>query len=454
MTVSGDTIFALSSGPLPAAIAVVRVSGPGARDGLKALHVEAPAPRQAALRQLLDPAGGGVLDEALVLFFPGPASATGEDVVELHLHGGRAVVAGVLAAFGSLPGFRAAERGEFTRRGYLNGRFDLTGIEGLSDLLQAETEAQRRQALRQYGGAARDVYLDWRERIVRMRAEIEANLDFVDEEDIPQDIGADAARQASGLAAEIGRHLDDGKRGERLRDGVRVAVLGPPNAGKSSFLNALARRDVAIVTEEAGTTRDVIEVALDLGGYPMTVADTAGVREAEGLVEREGIRRAFRQAREADLVVWMWDGREAMPDLPAEIRESGVAVWQVRNKIDLAAHDPNGVIDSDAERSSFPVYSMSVKTGDGIDAVADALAGFAASVCGAGEPVLITRERHRQGLVACRAALLRAGTHGAEAMELAAEDLRSAGDALGRIVGKIDVEDLLDVIFSEFCVGK
>ena len=348
---------------------------------------------------------------------------------------------------GSCRGFCAAEAGDFTRRGYLNGRFDLTGIEGLADLLQAETGAQRRQALRQYGGAARETYTAWRKRIIAMRAEIEANLDFIDEEDIPADIGENVAGKAAELAGEIARHLADDRRGERLRSGVRVAVLGPPNAGKSSLLNALAHRDVAIVTEEAGTTRDVIEVALDLGGYPLTIADTAGMRETEGLVEKEGIRRALREGREADLVLWMWDGAEAMPPLPGDVRDGGADIWRVRNKMDLT-------VDSDAERSGTADFRLSVKTGEGLDRLTDALETYAAEACGRGEPVLITRERHREGLVACRAALLRAGEHGVDRLELVAEELRSAGDALGRIVGKVDVEDLLDVIFSEFCIGK
>ncbi|PLX38197.1 MAG: tRNA uridine-5-carboxymethylaminomethyl(34) synthesis GTPase MnmE [Hyphomicrobiales bacterium] len=443
---SADTIFALSSGAVPAAIAIVRLTGPAVRFALETIAGSLPSPRVATLAKLRHPRDGSVLDEAVVLFFPGPASVTGEDVGELHLHGGRAVVAGVLAALEELTGLRAAEAGEFTRRGFENGRLDLTGIEGLADLLQAETDAQRRQALRQYGGEARAIYDEWRRRIIAMRAEIEANLDFADEEDVPDDIGEDVGAKAAALADEIDRHLADGRRGERLRLGVEVAVMGPPNAGKSSLLNALAHRDVAIVTEEAGTTRDVIEVAMDLGGFPVTIADTAGVRDTEGRVEKEGIRRALARGREADLVLWVWDGSGPMPEVPADISASGATIWLVRNKVDL--------IDSDAEQTTSDVFDLSVSEGTGLGALTDALEGFASDACGRGESVLITRARHRENLVACRDGLRRVSVAESGMLEVTAEELRSAGDAIGRIAGKIGVEDLLDVVFSEFCIGK
>src|SRR6185369_12703740 len=305
-----STIFALSSGRPPAAIAVVRVSGPAARAALEAL-CKLPEPRRAALRRLRDPATRAVLDDALVLWLPGPATETGEDMAELHLHGGRAVIAAVLDALGQVPGLRPAEAGEFTRRAFANGRLDLTAVEGLADLIFAETEAQRAQAMRQYQGLLGKRAERWRQRLIGALALVEARIDFSDEADVPEDLTGPALHAARELFEEIEQTLRDEHRGERLREGLTVAIAGPPNAGKSSLLNRLARREAAIVSPHAGTTRDVIEVHLDLAGYPVTLLDTAGIRDTDNPIELEGVRRARDRAAAADLVLWVIDGSVA-----------------------------------------------------------------------------------------------------------------------------------------------
>jgi tRNA modification GTPase len=353
------------------------------------------------------------------------------------------VVAALLARLAGIPGLRAAEPGEFTRRAFVNGRFDLTEVEGLADLIAAETEAQRRQALRQASGSLRSVLEDWRASLVRARAMVEAELDFADEEDVPGSV-SDLAWEAVGIVADaIARHLDDDRRGERLRDGAEVVVLGAVNAGKSSLINALARRDVAIVSEEAGTTRDLIEVRLDIDGYPFTIVDTAGLRQASGAVEREGMRRARLRAGAADLVLAVADATVPAPEAPAD-----AAVLRVGTKADL--------IGSPEERSRlgeiFDVLVSSV-TGEGIDRLLALLAGFARERMAPRESALITRARHRAGLTACRDALIVA-LDPELPLELRAEELRHATDALGRLTGRVDVEDLLDVIFRDFCIGK
>src|SRR5712691_4021399 len=330
-----DTIFALSSGRPPAAIAVVRMSGPRARFGLETLIGRVPEPRRAVLATVRDPENGGMIDSALALWFPGPQSETGEDTAELQLHGGRAVVAGVLAALGRLEGFRLAEPGEFTRRAFENGRLDLTAVEGLADLIYAETEAQRRQAYRQLRGSLWDRAETWRSRLIEALALVEARIDFSDQ-DVPEDLVGPALRIAQTLRDEIVRTLADERRGERLRDGLTVAIAGPPNAGKSSLFNKIARRDAAIVTPLPGTTRDVIEVHLDLEGYPVTLLDTAGVRDTEDPVEQEGVRRARSRAAAADLVLWVVDASQE-PSAPDVVHNACQAerIWTVRNKMDL-----------------------------------------------------------------------------------------------------------------------
>jgi tRNA modification GTPase len=440
------TIFALSSGRLPAAIAVVRVSGPRASDALTGLGGTIPEPRKAVLRRLRHPRTKAVLDEALALWVPGPKTETGEDMVELHLHGGRAVVAAVLAELGRMPGLRPAEAGEFTRRAFENGKLDLTAVEGLADLVSAETEAQRAQAMRQFSGALGNRAETWRERLIGALALTEAHIDFAEEGDVPENLVGPALHAARELLEEIEQTLDDEHRGERLREGLVVAIAGPPNAGKSSLLNRLARREAAIVSPYAGTTRDVIEVHLDLGGYPVTLLDTAGIRLSDDPVEQEGVRRAQARAASADLVLWvvdLADGRELV--LPRG--DESNSHWLVRNKIDLA----NGAVQHDAA-SPGQAFDISAVAGTGVDRLITTLTEFAAKSFGQGETILVTRERHRNVLREAAEALRRAID--ARAEELIAEELRLAARALGRVTGRVDVEDVLDVIFRDFCIGK
>lgn len=440
------TIFALATAPGRAGVAVVRVSGPASGDALAALTGKRlPAPRMATLVRLRDPKTGEALDDALVLRFTAPRSFTGEDVVELHLHGGRAVVAGVVEALSTLPGLRVAEPGEFTRRAFENGKLDLTEAEAVADLVDAETSAQRRQALRQMEGALGALYDGWRERLTRSLAHIEADIDFPDE-DLPSGV-SDAARPVlDALAAEIDAHLDDRGRGERLREGLHIAIVGAPNAGKSSLLNALARREAAIVSARAGTTRDVIEVHLDLGGYPVVLADTAGLREAAAdEVEEEGIRRALDRAARADVKVAVFDAT-ALPTLdPATVALLDKDTVVVLNKTDVVDAAVSMV-------GGWEAVAVSARTGAGLPELERRLTAFTADrLAGSGAPAL-TRARHRSALEECRDALRRALT--APLPELMAEDVRLASRALGRITGRVDVEDLLDVIFRDFCIGK
>lgn len=426
---------------------MVRVSGPGAGPAVTALAGRTPVARRATVMTLRDPASGEALDRGLVLWFPAPQSYTGEDVAEFHIHGGRAVLSGVLEALGRLPGSRLAEPGEFARRAFANGRLDLTEAEAVADLVNAETAAQRRQALRQMGGELGRLYEGWRERLLRALAHREAELDFADE-DLPEGIGDETAAAAAVLGREIAAHLDDGRRGERLRDGIQIAILGPPNAGKSSLLNRLARRDVAIVSERAGTTRDVIEVHLDLGGFPVILADTAGLRASGDEIEGEGVRRARARAAEADLRLLVFDIR----DWPALDRETlalaGTEHLIVLNKADLAGG--GSIAPGPAAGGSLLV--LSALTGQGVAEVLAALERWVRDRLSGDAGPALTRERHRQALESCRECLARAER--ALLPELAAEDIRLAARALGRITGRVDVEDVLDRVFRDFCVGK
>jgi len=451
-----STIFALSSGRPPAAIAVVRVSGPRAGVALEKLIGRVPEPRKAALARVRDPASGDIIDEALALWFPAPHSETGEDVAELQLHGGQAVIAGVLDALSTIQGFRPAEAGEFTRRAFENGRLDLTAVEGLADLIAAETPAQRRLAFRQLKGLIGDRAEAWRRRLIEALALVEARIDFSDEADVPEDLLGPALRAAQQLRGEIAGVLADGGRGERLRDGLVVAIAGPPNAGKSTLLNRLARREAAIVSPYAGTTRDVIEVHLDLGGYPVTLLDTAGIRDSTEPVEQEGVRRARERAAAADLVLWVIDGSAAESganDRPEKLANADV--WLVRNKIDQTSEAACAGAPKRPNNELEFTLSISALTGIGVDALAAALSGYAETYFAATESAVITRARHRQALRETVAALDRvlAQDHSTRE-ELIAEELRSAATTLGRLTGRVDVEDILDVIFRDFCIGK
>ena len=451
MKSSPETIFALSSAPGRAAVAVIRLSGPACAAVCQRLTGGPPPPaRRAALRRLRDPESLEVLDRGLVIWFPGPASVTGEDVLELQVHGGRAVLAALLDGLAGRSGLRPAEPGEFSRRAFLNGRLDLTAAEGLADLIAAETRAQARQALRQLDGALGRLYDDWRGRLLQALARLEAAIDFApDEADVPADPRAAIQPEIARLTAEIGAHLADRGRGERLREGLTIAVLGPPNAGKSSLVNRLARRDVAIVTAEPGTTRDVLEVHLDLEGYPVTVLDTAGLREAADAIEAEGVRRARARAERADIRLLLFDGA-LWPGLDAStLALADERALCVLNKADLTPL-PAGL-----QVAGRPALPLSCRTGEGFDRLLGALGDAAADHMAPGASPLPTRSRHRAALHAALELLERCRT-APDAAELAllAEDLRLAARALGRLTGRVGVDDILDLIFGEFCIGK
>jgi tRNA modification GTPase len=442
-----DTIFALSSGRPPAAVAVIRISGPRASSALERLIGRVPAARRASLARLRHPTTGDLIDEGLALWFPGPNSETGEDIVELQVHGGRAVIAAVLSALGELAGLRHAEAGEFTRRAFENGRMDLTAVEGLADLVAAETEAQRRQAFLQLRGLLGERAESWRERLIEATALVETGIDFSDEDDVPSDLMARSLERIRPLADEISSAMAG--QGERLREGLRVAIAGPPNAGKSTLFNRLARRDAAIVSPFPGTTRDVLELHLDLGGYPVTMLDTAGIRDTGDPVEREGVRRASVQASGADLVLWVIDATgqdKRSTQVPA-------AAWVVVNKMDLADLKEKGNIESEFINKNV-IHFISSATGAGVTELVGAISGFAESFF-TREAALVTHERQRahlrETLVALQGAQ-RAAQEGRE--EIMAEHLRLAARALGRLLGRVDVEDVLDVIFRDFCIGK
>jgi len=393
------------------------------------------------VRELVD-AARQPIDQAMVLWMPGPGSFTGEDVVEFHVHGGRAIVGAVLVAIGKINGTRPAEPGEFTRRAVENGKLDLTQAEAVMDLVEADTQAQRRQALRQYGGALGRLYGGWRDRLVKALAWAEAEIDFSDE-DLPGELIEQSQLEVIDIIGQIDSHLNDGRRGELVREGVRLAVIGPPNAGKSSLINALAKRDVAIVHEAAGTTRDVIEVRMDIDGIPVIVADTAGLRDAADPVEQEGVRRALARAEEADATLLLVDGSAEDPfaGLPSNARDkAALVIW---NKADLLREKPMG----------GHLLQVSLKTWEGWDALMSAVAKIvAAKADQAGEAPVITRVRHRHALEEAVAALRR--SLAAPGPELFAEDVRLAVRSIGRITGRVDVEELLDVVFRDFCIGK
>jgi tRNA modification GTPase len=453
------TIYALGtptpSRAAPGALSVIRLSGPRAHEALiflteahaferghSARDPALPEPRRMVVRALLDPESGEEIDRGLVVWFEAPNSETGEMMAELHLHGGRAVVGAALAAIGKLGFCRLAEPGEFTRRAFEHGKLDLTRAEAIADLVMAETDQQRRQALQQMDGALHRLYEDWRTLGLRALAHLEAAIDFPDE-DLPKGLGEEVKSGITQLQGEIAAHLDD-RRGERLREGIGIAIIGPPNAGKSSLLNLLARRDAAIVSETAGTTRDVIEVHLDLGGWPVVLADTAGLRVSSDAIEQEGVRRAKARAEAADLRLLVLD---ASADWKSAMRElAGGEHWNAQhdivvvNKVDLAPVDAVGVV------------ALSAKSGAGLPELLARLERSAETLMEEGGPPPLSRARHREALVETQAALGRALL--APEVALAAEDLRLALRAIGRITGTVRIDELLDVIFRDFCIGK
>lgn len=444
-----DTIYAPATAAGRSAIAVIRVSGPACTDVCRRLTgMPPPPPRLAALRRLQDPASGEVIDQGLVLWFPGPTSATGEDVLELQVHGGRAIMQMLLLALARLPGLRPADPGEFSRRAFVHGRIDLTAAEGLADLVAAETRAQARQAVRQLDGALGQLYDGWSQELVGALARLEAEIDFAPDQEVADDMAALVRPALARVSAEMTRHLDDARRGERLRSGLTIAVLGPPNAGKSSLINRLAQREVAIVTAEPGTTRDVLEVHLDLDGYPVTLLDTAGLRAPTSSAEAEGVRRARQRAQQADLLLALFDGA-LWPNLdPATLELLDGSTIIVVNKADLGRVDAEPLV---AGRRALP---LSCLTGAGLDALLALLGAQAAGQMASGMAPVLTRARHRAAVQAALEALDRAMGPADGELALVAEDLRLAVRAIGRITGRVGVEDLLDRIFAEFCIGK
>jgi tRNA modification GTPase len=430
----GDQIFALASGAGRAAVAVMRLSGSGTGGLVAELCGGLPEPRRASLRRLRQ--GELVLDRALVLWLPGPGSYTGEDSAELQLHGGPAVVAAVAEALVAL-GARPAEPGEFTRRAFLNGKLDLTAAEGIADLIAAETEAQRRQALSQAEGGLAARHTEWAARLTRLLARQEAFIEF-EEEDLPSDLDAQVAVGAGALREEMAALLADGLRGEKLREGLAIAILGAPNAGKSSLLNALVGRDAAIVSTRAGTTRDVVEVRMVLAGVPVTLADTAGLREAADEIEAEGVRRALARAETADLRLLIF-AADAEPDA-ATLALCGPDTLVVVNKADLGPGAVEGGV------------AVSARTGKGLEALRTQLEGVAAARAGLTDSAALTRPRHRAALREAVEWLDRLPEAGLP--ELRAEALRNALRALSRLTGRVDVEQVLDLVFREFCIGK
>lgn len=433
-----DTIFALSSGALPSGVAVIRLSGPHVRSGLETLIGTLPSPRHAVLRDITDHSSQ-VLDRGLVLFFAGPHSFTGEDCAELQIHGGRAVVAAVLEHLATLDGFRVAEAGDFTRRAFLNGKMDLSGAEALADLIAAETETQRKLAIQNAAGRQRDLYDAWRRTLLQSRAFIEAELDFSDEGDVPGSVSQRVWTDIRALMIDIQTHLDGYAAAEIIREGFRVVLIGAPNAGKSSLLNALAKRDVAIVTDIPGTTRDLVEVVLDINGIKVIVTDTAGIRATEDVVERLGVERAENAARAADLVVHLLSDVGEGVDT-AELADERII--QVQSKIDIV------------RASDDSVLGISSVSGVGLPELLAKIAERAKASVAIAEGTVPTRLRHKRHLLDCLECLDRAASSDTLDLELRAEELRQAASHLGRITGTTDVEDLLEVIFSEFCIGK
>ena len=435
-----DTIVSLASGQGRSGVAVLRVSGPAVHSVAMQVLGAIPKPREAVLRNIRG-ADAQVLDQALVLLFTGPASFTGEDVLELHVHGSRAVIKAVLQRLLDV-GCRLAEAGEFTRRAFLNGKLSLIEVEALADLIDSDTEQQRRHAMRALGGGLSRRIDAFRDVLLEARARLVAAIDFSDEDDVPASILHDIREAIATLAAEITALLRTAQNGERLRSGCSIVLLGPPNAGKSSLLNALSRRDVAIVSDVPGTTRDRVSVLLEIDGYPVTLTDTAGLRASEDAIEQLGQERSREAAREADVILWL-SPYDAPTAVPAEL--DGRVVLVIRTKSDLA--------DTSAAFIDGEV-SVSVKRDEGLDTLLAVLGIQAAAALGLSEDVLVTRERHRMRLQEALDGANRLALISDDSPELIAEELALIERKLDVLVGRVDVEGLLDVVFSRFCIGK
>jgi tRNA modification GTPase len=434
-----DTIFALSTAMGRAGVAIIRVSGPDAPKSLTQFGVKSPLPARVATRaKLLHPDTQELIDDALVLSFPAPHSFTGEDCVEFHVHGSLAVIQTVLDQLSHIPHFRPALAGEFTRRALMNGKMDLAQVEGLADLIDAETEQQRRQALHFMEGKTSAFYENLRTRIIQNLAHLEAYIDFPDE-DLPPDVYDSMRKSVADLASQIQDRIQNDTHGERIRDGFYIAIVGAPNVGKSSLLNALAGRDIAIVSHHAGTTRDVLEAHLNIGGYSVIIADTAGIREQADEVEREGIRRSFDRAGKADLTLVMLDATQPIPADVAPLIQPQTLV--VLNKCDLG--DSLGLLTA---------IRISVKSGQGMDVLISRLQELLGSLIPSHEPSVISRVRHRQALTHALNHLQQFEKE--KEIELQCEELRRAAQEIGKVTGKIDIESVLDEIFRSFCIGK
>ncbi|KAG0193826.1 mitochondrial splicing system protein [Apophysomyces sp. BC1034] len=460
-----QTIYALSTSPGKAGVAIIRVSGNQAQEAMQRMAGLAVAePRKAYFRRIRHPLTGQVLDRGLVLWFPGPHSFTGEHTVEFHIHGGNAVVKSVLNALNSMENFRMAEQGEFARRAFYNDKLDLTELEGLADLLNAETEVQRQLALRQAEGGLRIPYEAWREQIIFCMANTEAVIDFGEDEQIEDDVLDKVAKDILDLRNSIQHHLNDSRVGEIVRSGIQVAIVGPPNAGKSTFLNRLAKREAAIVSDIPGTTRDVVEVTLNLGGYPIVVSDTAGLRESKDMIEMEGVKRAKSRLRTSDIKICLLSlgqlhiesDRISIDKIVRDVIDNETFV--ILNKQDISEGMDTVKLAKAVERvtGARKVWTMSCKTSQGLDIFLQDMIGilkarFDESIA---SPVLITQARHRQHLEDCVKSLNAFLDMPMEDVVLSAEELRQAANALGRITGRVDVEDVLDVLFGQFCIGK